>query len=162
MNFKKFGWYLVFLGGIFGLIAALFAWMPYNMRWESYNAIVSRDDSKYFEIQRQFATFGMLKIGFGIASAITMFLGAALIFSSDDVSPEESKLCPYCKERIKLDALLCKHCGKEQSPEDPNAKLHWTCPSCHAISRDHMTECGACNKPRPEDVVFKDMTRGEM
>jgi hypothetical protein len=23
-----------------------------------------------------------------------------------------------------------------------------------------MTQCGVCNKPRPEDVVFKDMTRG--
>ncbi len=128
MNFKKFGWYLVYLGGIFGLVAALFAWMPYNMRWEHFNAIsratLGGDSSALFAIERQFETYKVVEIGFGIAAAITLFIGAAMIFSSRDVLAEESKLCPYCKERIKLDALLCKHCGKEQPPEDPNAKLH--------------------------------------
>lgn len=23
------------------------------------------------------------------------------------------KICPYCKELIKIDALICKHCGKD-------------------------------------------------
>lgn len=163
MNFNQFGRYLVYLGCIFGIAAAVFAWIPYNLRWEESRAIsesIHGNPSKLYEIRLQFETYGQFKVGFGIASVITLFLGFAMRSSSGDVSPEESKLCPYCKERVKLDALLCKHCGKEQPPEDPNAKLNWTCPSCNAISRGHMTQCGVCNKPRPEDVVFKDMTWG--
>lgn len=163
MNFNKFGWYLVYLGGIFGLVAALFAWMPHNMRWEHYEAIRSAtfggDTSTLFRIERQFEIYGMVKIGFAIACAITLFIGAAMILSSGELSPDDTKECPHCKESIKLDALICKHCGKEQPPEDPNAKLNWTCPSCNAISKGHMTKCGVCDKPRPDDVVFKAMTR---
>jgi len=31
------------------------------------------------------------------------------------------KICPYCKERIKKDALICRYCHKELDvPEDGN------------------------------------------
>ncbi len=164
LSFNKFSGYLVGLGCIFAIVAGVYAWMPYNMRWEevsAYREALNGSPSRLYEMRRLFETYESFKIGFGIASLITLFLGFALKRSSSGLSPEESVLCPYCKERIKLGALVCKHCGKDQPPANPNDKLHWTCPSCNAISRGHMTECGVCNHPRPDDVVFKDMTWGK-
>jgi len=163
MNFNKFGWYLVYLGILFGFVAGVFAYIPYNLRWEYAEAIMKSirgDGAKLWQMQDEFATYARFKLGFGLGGAVTLFIGTAMIFSSKENSAENCKSCLFCKETIKLDALICKHCGKDQPPEDPNAKLHWTCPSCKAISRGHMTQCGVCDKPRPEDVVFRDRTKG--
>jgi predicted amidophosphoribosyltransferase len=28
------------------------------------------------------------------------------------------KTCPYCKERVKKDALVCRYCGRELDPDN--------------------------------------------
>lgn len=28
------------------------------------------------------------------------------------------KICPYCKERVKKDALVCRYCGRELDPDN--------------------------------------------
>jgi predicted Zn finger-like uncharacterized protein len=47
--------------------------------------------------------------GFAFISAIVL-----IIFSSKSELSDTNKKCPYCVEIIKIEAVICKHCGKEQ------------------------------------------------
>lgn len=33
------------------------------------------------------------------------------------------RICPYCKERIRKDALVCRWCGRESEPAQPGTAL---------------------------------------
>ncbi len=67
-----------------------------------------------------------------------------------EIESGDSKRCPFCAETIKLEALLCKHCGKDQPPIDvTQLKKSWTCQGCRAISKGHKTICWNCDKPMP-------------
>ncbi len=33
-----------------------------------------------------------------------------------------TRICPYCKEKIKRDAIICKYCHKELEPLPPEPK----------------------------------------
>lgn len=161
MDAKKLGWALVALGLAFAAVAGYYAYQPYSMRWE-YAEVIGRAimrggySSELGEWKTMFADFEERKRNFGVAAAITVFIGLAINFSSKAESSDATKKCPFCAETIQSEALLCKHCGKDQPAEDPDAKLNWVCPSCNAISKGSLHACWACHKPRPEGVSLRD------
>jgi hypothetical protein len=49
-----------------------------------------------------------------LASAPAVLLGAAMIVIGWLISRESTlKVCPQCAEKVKVEALKCKHCGNE-------------------------------------------------
>lgn len=40
----------------------------------------------------------------------------AIIIKSED-SDVGGRVCPFCAERIKAEAIVCKHCGRESEPQ---------------------------------------------
>lgn len=64
------------------------------------------------------------------------------------VEAGEMKVCPFCAENIKVDAAICKYCGEEQPPIDPNLLEKWVCTHCKAICKGSQSICWVCNKPR--------------
>lgn len=77
---------------------------------------------------------GKSVIGWGIGCFFFPIALIFLIFSSNErvasekieaeakrAEEEESKTCPKCAETIKLEALVCKHCGNEFSEEEVTA-----------------------------------------
>ncbi|MCF8019845.1 MAG: zinc ribbon domain-containing protein [Vallitaleaceae bacterium] len=40
------------------------------------------------------------------------------LLEKESIKCGESKRCPYCAELIKIQAITCKHCGKDVSYED--------------------------------------------
>ena len=35
------------------------------------------------------------------------------------------RICPFCKEKVKQDATICKHCRSELAPLPPKKKSQW-------------------------------------
>jgi len=65
------------------------------------------------------------------------------------IAQGELKKCPFCAESIKPEAVVCKHCGKDQPPIDPKVIEKWVCKHCNAISKGFQQSCAVCNMPRP-------------
>lgn len=73
----------------------------------------------------------------------------------------ESKQCPFCAELIKVEAIICKHCGKKiPKPKNrPSAinslndndleAIEWKCNKCGEISEGQFSECWQCGASRP-------------
>lgn len=68
------------------------------------------------------------------------------------------KVCPFCAEEVKAEALLCKHCRKEIYPG--------TClnPECGARNPPGSPSCGSCNgidliPPKPDEDPAKSWER---
>jgi hypothetical protein len=54
----------------------------------------------------------------------------------------DTRECPYCKEEIKAEATLCKHCGSQLSPQIP--PHGGTCPFCKEDVHPEATKCKHC------------------
>jgi uncharacterized CHY-type Zn-finger protein len=54
----------------------------------------------------------------------------------------ESTECPYCKEEIRGDAVLCKHCGSRLRARAP--EHGGVCPFCKEAIHPEATRCKHC------------------
>jgi len=52
------------------------------------------------------------------------------------------RICPYCKEEIKADAIRCKHCRSSLAPEKPTHD--GTCPYCKESIHVEAVKCKHC------------------
>jgi Double zinc ribbon len=55
---------------------------------------------------------------------------------------QETRICPYCKEEVKADAIKCKHCGSRLEPEGPTHG--GTCPFCKEKINPEAIKCMHC------------------
>jgi hypothetical protein len=55
---------------------------------------------------------------------------------------KETRECPYCREEVKAEAILCKHCGSRLTPERPSHG--GTCPYCKESIHPEATKCKHC------------------
>ena len=54
----------------------------------------------------------------------------------------EYRQCPFCKEQIRADAILCKHCRSAVAPDKP---AHGgTCPYCKESINPEAIKCKHC------------------
>jgi hypothetical protein len=58
------------------------------------------------------------------------------------VAQTEVRTCPYCKEEIKPDATICKHCRSQLTPEGPTHG--GTCPYCKEAIHAEAIKCRHC------------------
>jgi hypothetical protein len=57
-------------------------------------------------------------------------------------SSSDTRECPYCKEEVKAEAILCKHCGSRLTPEKPTHG--GICPYCKESINPEATRCKHC------------------
>ena len=58
------------------------------------------------------------------------------------MSESATKTCPYCKEDVLVDAILCKHCRSALSPEKP--EHGGICPYCKEKIKEEALKCKHC------------------
>lgn len=55
---------------------------------------------------------------------------------------DDTRECPYCKEQVKKEALVCKHCRSRLTPSDPGHG--GTCPFCKETIDPEAVRCKHC------------------
>lgn len=73
-------------------------------------------------------------------------LAGALLSSAPKPKAESTKNCPYCAEKIKAAAKICRYCGKEL---DTTPESKGICPYCGEKLVPGAKACQHCNKWLP-------------
>jgi hypothetical protein len=72
----------------------------------------------------------------------------------------DERECPYCAERIKRAAIVCRFCGRNVGPEDAGlltepasaTPTQWRCFSCSNLNLGQAEYCGYCGRSNDENV----------
>lgn len=103
---------------------------------ELYNESLTRPHSNFFNLWGFLVSLGILFLGYWLLSSIVVDLAkrknftdlgmwrafgffffpiALICVFAKDPKPDlrNTKICPYCAERIKKNAKICRYCGKE-------------------------------------------------
>lgn len=66
------------------------------------------------------------------------------------IAPTERK-CPFCAEQIKVEAIVCKHCGRDVEPLPAPKNI---CPHCGNDAGENPAQCSYCGRdPRDTPVA---------
>lgn len=58
-----------------------------------------------------------------------------------------AKACPFCAELVRLEAVVCKHCGRDLPPPEPEPEpdTEGTCIKCGSALRKGYAICHNCD-----------------
>ncbi len=164
MNVKKFGGMIAALGAILGLIP-FYHFIKRRIVEQDpsyvnaiYESVVLGYSTKLADLHMQVAQLDRMITWFGVAAAVTICIGLTLYMSAKNqvtvdasqLTIDAAKKCPFCAELIKTEALICKHCGKDQPAQEVNLAVaeSWECPGCTAINDGNKERCWNCEKTR--------------
>lgn len=71
------------------------------------------------------------------------------------IASNQERKCPFCAESIKIEAKVCKHCGRDVPPV-PSAKAYveerpkeeWLCSKCGKRNFAGTNVCHTCAAPK--------------
>jgi hypothetical protein len=130
MDVKKFGWMLVMLGAILASVASYYAFIPYIDRWEHFRVVAEATNvgyvtQEYIEMKAGLIQGRQRIFQFGWASAVSIFLGVAFIFSANK----------------------SKTIGQRQV-QDVAMKTYWVCGKCNETTETAKNTCWSCGAPK--------------
>jgi hypothetical protein len=93
---------------------------------------------------RSFFGFFLLAV---VLSPLVGIIAAAVVspntpgMEAKQIESGESRKCPHCAELVKIDAKVCKHCGRDLPPPEGRK-----CPHCGNPVSAYAERCLACER----------------
>ena len=90
--------------------------------------------------------FGFFLLALALSPLVGIIAAAAAKTNEQaQVESGEGRKCPFCAEIVKIEAVVCKHCGKDL-PAIEGRK----CPHCGSLVGDYAERCVGCERPLAE------------